>query len=124
SLRVNPNTVSHAYQQLERDGLTETRRGQGTFITTSVATIEQFRRDMAQRLTHEFIQQMFAYGLGWQDIEHFLRAELSAARWPEDAPPPLANQPAPVQPPAPSTPDGTAPENPSPKPWRGGNEHA
>ncbi len=30
-LRVNPNTVARAYQDLERDGIVETRRGLGTF---------------------------------------------------------------------------------------------
>jgi GntR family transcriptional regulator len=29
-LRVNPNTVSQAYRELERDGVVEVRRGQGT----------------------------------------------------------------------------------------------
>jgi len=32
-LQVNPLTVSKAYQFLERDGLVEFRRGQGTFVT-------------------------------------------------------------------------------------------
>jgi GntR family transcriptional regulator len=30
-LRVNPNTVARAYQELERTGVVETRRGLGTF---------------------------------------------------------------------------------------------
>jgi len=30
-LRVNPNTVARAYLELERVGVVETRRGQGTF---------------------------------------------------------------------------------------------
>jgi GntR family transcriptional regulator len=32
-LGVNPNTVKQAYQQLEREGVVETRRGQGTFLS-------------------------------------------------------------------------------------------
>lgn len=31
-LRVNPNTVSKAYNEMERDGLIVTRRGEGTFV--------------------------------------------------------------------------------------------
>ncbi len=31
-LGVNPNTVQQAYRELEREGLVEVRRGQGTFI--------------------------------------------------------------------------------------------
>ena len=41
ALRVTPNTVMHAYQEMEREGLTETRRGQGTFITTSRERVDQ-----------------------------------------------------------------------------------
>ncbi|MBN3524764.1 GntR family transcriptional regulator [Paenibacillus apiarius] len=36
-LVVNPNTVSKAYQELERQGVIETLRGKGTFIAESVA---------------------------------------------------------------------------------------
>lgn len=32
-LGVNPNTVKQAYHELEREGLVETRRGQGTYTT-------------------------------------------------------------------------------------------
>ncbi|MCL6517908.1 GntR family transcriptional regulator [Alicyclobacillus sp.] len=73
ALRVNPNTVSHAYQELDRDGLTETRRGQGTFITTSPERIERFRQTLARRVTQEFIRQMQAFGFGWDDIRALLR---------------------------------------------------
>ena len=32
-LTINPNTISKAYGELERDGVIETLRGKGTFIT-------------------------------------------------------------------------------------------
>jgi GntR family transcriptional regulator len=31
-LRINPNTAARAYQDLERDGIVETRRGAGTYV--------------------------------------------------------------------------------------------
>jgi len=34
-LQVNPLTAAKVYQYLERDGLVEVRRGQGTFVTGS-----------------------------------------------------------------------------------------
>ena len=35
SLTINPNTVLHAYRQLDHEGLVEGRRGVGTFVATS-----------------------------------------------------------------------------------------
>lgn len=32
---LNPNTIARAYQEMERQGLVETRRGRGTFIAAS-----------------------------------------------------------------------------------------
>ena len=38
ALAINPNTVHKAYRELERDGLVESRQGQGTFVTRSLAS--------------------------------------------------------------------------------------
>ncbi|OOE12945.1 GntR family transcriptional regulator [Fictibacillus arsenicus] len=36
TLLINPNTVSKAYQELERQGIIETLRGKGTFVSASI----------------------------------------------------------------------------------------
>ncbi|MCH1626979.1 GntR family transcriptional regulator [Ferdinandcohnia quinoae] len=38
TLLVNPNTVSKAYQELERQGVIESRRGKGTFVSEQIPT--------------------------------------------------------------------------------------
>lgn len=75
ALRVTPNTVMHAYQEMDRIGLTETRRGQGTFITTSRERVEQFRTELAHRVVDEFFAKMTSLGFGWADIEEYLKAK-------------------------------------------------
>lgn len=73
SLKVTPNTVMHAYQEMDRRGLTETRRGQGTFITSSEAHVIQFRTELAKRLMDEFFDKMASIGYAWMDIEKYLK---------------------------------------------------
>lgn len=73
ALRVTPNTVMHAYQEMERLGLTETRRGQGTFITTSEQRVARFRDEFARRAVQEFMEKMHRLGFSWEDILRYLR---------------------------------------------------
>jgi len=72
ALRVAPNTVVHAYQELERLGLAETRRGQGTFVTESIQVVEQYRRQLAQAAAIEFLAQMQRLGFSHHDIHQIL----------------------------------------------------
>lgn len=47
-VRVNPNTVVHAYAELEREGITETRRGLGTFVREDVDVTAIQRNELVQ----------------------------------------------------------------------------
>ena len=38
-LTLNPNTVLHAYQQLDLEGLVEGRQGVGTFVAADAASL-------------------------------------------------------------------------------------
>ena len=48
-LRINANTVAKVYAELEREGVVETRRGVGTFITARPNDVAN-RRDRAKHL--------------------------------------------------------------------------
>lgn len=67
-LKTAPNTVVHAYQELERDALIETRRGQGTFVTTSATVVQTFRVKLAHQLLDQFLRQMQRLGFSPEDI--------------------------------------------------------
>lgn len=62
-LRINPNTVMRAYQELNRDELIETRRGQGTFITTKSQNIQHIRDNLAEDAVKNFIETMQELGI-------------------------------------------------------------
>jgi Predicted transcriptional regulators len=71
-LKINPNTVMHAYQELERDGLTEKRRGQGTFVTHSAVQVNQFKNRLAMGYTQDFLEKMRHLGFDQDEIHSFL----------------------------------------------------
>jgi GntR family transcriptional regulator len=77
-LLVNPNTVAKVYRDLERDGLLETRRGDGTYVSGDASAmadaerhrlvtlqLEEVARDVrAFGLTDEFALDLFRRVLG------------------------------------------------------------
>ena len=65
---INPNTVVRAYQELEREGLVTKRRGTGTFVSETAATMatEQKRRIVGRRLAAAVDE---GRGLGLSDEE-------------------------------------------------------
>ncbi|MGZ4106324.1 MAG: GntR family transcriptional regulator [Tumebacillaceae bacterium] len=73
ALKITPNTVMHAYQEMDRNGLTETRRGPGTFITTSQERVDTFRSQLAQQVVVEFLTKMQSLGYLWDEIERDIR---------------------------------------------------
>jgi len=77
-LRMNPNTVMRAYQELERDRLTEKRRGQGTFVTSSLEHVQVFRKDLAAKYIEVFLSQMENLGFSWTDIQAFVQKKFAA----------------------------------------------
>ena len=42
---INPNTAARIYQEMEREGLCETRRGLGTFVTEDTQAVSRLRSD-------------------------------------------------------------------------------
>lgn len=79
-LTVNPNTVQRAYQELEREGVSETRRGTGTFIVERSTMIAELRTEMAKSVIESFIEGMRSLGFADDAIIDRLGTELRAAK--------------------------------------------
>lgn len=57
-LKVNPNTVQKAYQELEREKIIFTLRGTGSFVTKDEAKIEELKKNMADGILSKFVESM------------------------------------------------------------------
>ena len=75
ALKINPNTVMRAYQELERDQLTETRRGQGTFITADADKVKHIRYKLAEEAVEEFLAKLGSLGFTASEIAAILRSK-------------------------------------------------
>ena len=71
-VQVNPNTVQRAYQELERSGMAETIRGQGTFIKADAAMIDEIRQQMADNILDHFFAEMVSLGYSPDQIQEIL----------------------------------------------------
>jgi GntR family transcriptional regulator len=60
-LRVNANTVARVYAELERDGVLETRRGVGSFVTASATMQARPPAERTRRL-RAFVTRVLADG--------------------------------------------------------------
>ena len=65
SLKVNPNTLQRAYQELELKGITCTKRGMGTFVVEDISMVNELKREMSKEVISTFISGMRS--LGFED---------------------------------------------------------
>ncbi len=54
---VNPNTVQHAFSDLEDEGIIVSKGTQGRFVTDDISVIEQSRKNLTKKLLNEFLSK-------------------------------------------------------------------
>ncbi len=72
---INPNTAARVYQELEREGLCETRRGLGTFVTEDRERVAALREEMARQALLEFLKNMQKLGISKAEAMEMMRKE-------------------------------------------------
>ena len=77
---VNPNTLSRAYMELEREGFITTRRGHGSSITGNAERIDSERRTLARAARDRFVSEVRALALSKEHIESLLREILEEVK--------------------------------------------
>ena len=72
---INPNTAARIYQELEREGLCQTQRGLGTFVTGSEEAIRRLREEMARQAVARFLTDLKGMGLSREDAIQLIQKE-------------------------------------------------
>ncbi|MCD6122971.1 MAG: GntR family transcriptional regulator [Spirochaetales bacterium] len=74
SLRVNPNTVAKAYNELEIRGIVTSQQGTGTFIRDKQVTLSEVERErVLSGLIKSFITKSASYGFSLDEIIKYLK---------------------------------------------------
>lgn len=72
--RINPNTASRVYAELERRGLVYTKRGIGTFVREG--NLSELKSEKVRKAMEAFIETMTGLGLNDEEIEEELSVYL------------------------------------------------
>ena len=83
-LKVNPNTVIRAFLELEREGITETRRGLGTYVREDVNR-EAIRRELLLAAARRYLNAARELGLSPEEAAQALLEVERDARGKEPA---------------------------------------
>ncbi|MCA9426301.1 MAG: GntR family transcriptional regulator [Candidatus Omnitrophica bacterium] len=77
-LRVNPNTVAKAYQELERSGLVEVKRGMGYFVSESDngQVSQRERHALFTNLVDDLLASGIALGLDAEELRRLIEKKL------------------------------------------------
>ena len=73
-LKVNANTVQHAYRTLEQEGTVNVRRGLGTFVAAPKTRDLQARQQaVARQIAEKMLREAYRHGLLASDLMNALQ---------------------------------------------------
>lgn len=67
-IAINPNTVLKAYRELEREGLIESRPGQGTFVRRTLASASLASHAALRRSLIRWLRSAYEAGLDSESV--------------------------------------------------------
>jgi GntR family transcriptional regulator len=79
NLKVNPNTLQRAYQELERLEIVYTQRGMGTFVINDISIVNKLKMEMAQKFITSFMFQMKSLGFNENEIINTINLKIKEA---------------------------------------------
>lgn len=78
--KVNHNTLARVYLELARQGIVETKRGEGTFVTEDRQVLEALHHAMRDSLLENFFTEMARLGYSTEEILTAMRAYIEKVR--------------------------------------------
>lgn len=72
---VNPNTVQRAMQELEREGVVNSQRTSGRFLSEEENMIEKIKADLASKHLEVFLSNMKRLGFSKEEIIEIIEKE-------------------------------------------------
>lgn len=72
TFNVNPNTVQRVFLELEREGITYSQRGIGTFVTEGEDLVTKLKSTQAEGYTQRFADEMLELGLSKNEIFEYI----------------------------------------------------
>ena len=80
TFKVNPNTVQRVFIELEREGITYSQRGIGTFVAEGAEVINKLKTTQAEGYAKRFTDEMLELGLAKNEIYEYLEKILEGAK--------------------------------------------
>lgn len=75
-LKVNPNTIQRVYQELDREKITFTKRGMGTYVTEEEKTISSLKEEISKKIILDFVEGMNKLGFSNKELISTLKEYL------------------------------------------------
>ncbi|MBS4212800.1 GntR family transcriptional regulator [Neobacillus rhizophilus] len=76
---VNPNTIQRTYSEMERMGIVETKRGQGTFVTENEQVLQALKIRLQTDIIGVFVENMKELGFTQEEmirgLQQYFRGE-------------------------------------------------
>lgn len=77
---VNPNTMQKALSELETEGLVETERTSGKFITSDKNLISVLQEEYLKERLEPFLSELHSLGLTEEDLVTLIRSHYKEAK--------------------------------------------
>jgi GntR family transcriptional regulator len=67
-LKINANTVQHAYRELEREGTVYVKRGIGTFVAAALREVKNRQGSVARQIAEKMLREAYRQGVLASDL--------------------------------------------------------